>query len=45
MRILLSHTFSTNAHFVLGIVLEETLDTTAGKLWKHALVTTFLIKA
>ena len=25
-------TFGTNSHFVLGIVLEETLDTTAGKL-------------
>ena len=26
------HTFSTNAHLVLRVVLQETLDTAAGKL-------------
>lgn len=29
----LRRTFGTNAHLVLRIVLEETLDTTAGKLY------------
>jgi hypothetical protein len=26
------HTFGTNSHLVLGVVLEETLDTAAGEL-------------
>jgi hypothetical protein len=25
----------TNAHLVLGVLLEETLDTTAGELFRH----------
>lgn len=28
----MKHTLSTDAHLVLGIVLQETLDTTAGEL-------------
>ena len=27
-------TFGADAHLVLRVVLEETLDATAGKLWK-----------
>lgn len=28
----ITHTFGANAHLVLSVVLQETLDTTAGKL-------------
>lgn len=27
-----THTFGTDSHLVLGVVLEETLDSTAGEL-------------
>lgn len=36
--IISKHTFGTNAHLVLSIVLEETLDSTAGELVRDALV-------
>jgi hypothetical protein len=32
MRFDLNHTFGTNSHLVLGVVLQETLDATAGEL-------------